>query len=273
MGLLENLFQKHSMRIDIAGTVESIAEIDVETLQSCYDRFYHPSNMHLFVAGDVERDELLEFVSSRSRVKDGVGGPIGRLYPEEPTEVANPETRRQMDVAMPKLLVGFKEANVPRSGKEFVLRELVSQMGLSLLFGRSSDAFLELYGKQLILDDFSSGYDAEAGIGFALVGGDTPNPDELLAEIHRHVEKTRESGLDDADFERGKRKFIGSFIRSFNSLEYISTNYTYYHFHDFDLFEAIDLLSEVRREMLEERLRELLRPEACASYVILPRVP
>ena len=271
MGLLENLFQKHSMRIDIAGTAESIADIDVDTLQRCYDRFYHPANMHLFVAGDVDRDELFQFVSGRSRVKDGVGRPIERLYPSEPVEVANVQTRRNMDVAMPKLLVGFKETDVPRSGREFVLRELVSQMCLSLLFGRSSDAFLELYGKQLILDDFSAGYDAEAGIGFAIISGDTPRPDELLEEILRHARKACESGLDDADFERGKRKFIGSFIRGFNSLEYISNNYTYYYFHDFDLFETIDLLGTVRREMLEERMRQLLQPRACASYVILPR--
>ena len=43
------------------------------------------------------------------------------------------------DVAMPKLLVGFKETDVPRSGREFVLRELVSQhIGRRCVPGRGS---------------------------------------------------------------------------------------------------------------------------------------
>ena len=270
-GLLENLFGKHSIRVDIAGTCESIADIDVDTLQGCYDLFYHPSNMHLFVAGDLDRDELFEFLAARCRVKGGEREPVERRYADESRAVHAKESRLEMDVAMPKLYVGFKEVGLPLTGREFILRELTSQMGLDLIFGRSSDAFLELYGQQLILDDFGAGYDGGAGIGWATVGGDTPDPAKLEAEIRARAEKVRQDGLDPDDFERGKRKFVGGFIRSFNSLEYISNSFTYYAFHDFDLFRTIDLLSGVPREMVEERLRELLEPEACASCVVVPR--
>jgi predicted Zn-dependent peptidase len=270
-GLLEGLFREHPVRIDIAGTVDSIRRIDVCTLQDCYDRFYQPSNMHLFVAGDLDRDDLFEFLAARSRSRGGAGESIARRYPGEPAAVAREEARIEMDVAMPKLLVGYKEVGVPSSGKEFFLRELVSQLGLELVFGRSSDAFLELYTDQLILDDFSASYDAGAGIGYAMVGGDTPRPDELKRRIHQKADEVRSRGLRDEDFERGKRNFVGGFLRGFNSLEYIANNYTYYLFHDFDLFAASDLLREVTREIVEARLRELLAPESSAAFVVLPR--
>ena len=69
MGILGNLFREHPIRIDIAGTAETIAKIDVETLQSCHDRFYRPSNMHLFVAGDLDCEDLFRFLAGRSRAR------------------------------------------------------------------------------------------------------------------------------------------------------------------------------------------------------------
>ena len=78
-GLLGNLFREHPVRLDTAGTVETIARIDTATLQSCYDRFYHPSNMHLFVVGELDREELSDFIEGRSRAADALGGVMHSL--------------------------------------------------------------------------------------------------------------------------------------------------------------------------------------------------
>ena len=270
MGLLENLFHDHPVRIDIAGTAETIRQIDVPTLECCYRSFYHPSNMSLFVTGDLDVDELFDFVAAQSRQEGPPGGVAERFFPAEPASVAKKETRRTMEVALPKLLLGFKEVNVPTTGKEYVLRELLSDMALEILFGRSSDIFRELYEKGLALDDFSASYSAGSGIGYALIGGDTPSPDDLRDALLDRAAHWRSKGLEEDDFQREKRKFIGGFIRGFNSLEYIANYYTYFRFHDFDLFGTIDLLHEVSREMLEERVRQLLEPELSASFVVLP---
>ncbi len=53
-GLIDALYHEHPVHIDIAGTAESIGKITKETLYSCYETFYHPSNMFLFIVGGVE---------------------------------------------------------------------------------------------------------------------------------------------------------------------------------------------------------------------------
>ena len=174
MGLLENLFVRHPMRIDIAGTPETIRKIDPETLNRCYRSFYSPANMILFVVGDVEPERLFAFVADRSRnakAPPANGRRVERIYPEEPREVARRETRKAMEVALPKLLLGFKEVGVPLSGEEFVLRELASELALEILFGKSSDTFRDLYAGQVILDDFGASYSMSAGVGYGIVGG------------------------------------------------------------------------------------------------------
>src|SRR5690606_34488945 len=60
--LLQALYHAHPVRIDILGTVESIRRIDPDVLYRCHETFYHPSNMALFVVGDVDPDKVLALV-------------------------------------------------------------------------------------------------------------------------------------------------------------------------------------------------------------------
>ena len=59
MNLLSALYERSQAKIRVAGTVESIREIDAETLYKCYDVFYNLSNMFLCISGDVTPEEVL----------------------------------------------------------------------------------------------------------------------------------------------------------------------------------------------------------------------
>ena len=69
-GTIENLYHEHPVKIDIAGTVESIQDITAEHLYECYETFYHPSNMVLFVVGAVDPDEMMAFHQEKSGCKN-----------------------------------------------------------------------------------------------------------------------------------------------------------------------------------------------------------
>ena len=55
-GTIANMYHHHPVKIDIAGTVESIAPITKDMLYECYHTFYHPSNMLLFIIGPVDAE-------------------------------------------------------------------------------------------------------------------------------------------------------------------------------------------------------------------------
>ena len=83
--LLAALYQNHPVRIDIAGTVESIAQIDAELLYRCYRTFYNLKNMVLTVAGKVTVDQVLA-VADRM-LKPNTPIEIERGFVEEPDDV------------------------------------------------------------------------------------------------------------------------------------------------------------------------------------------
>jgi predicted Zn-dependent peptidase len=58
--LLEALYDNHPIRVDIAGTQESIAQITAEILYDCYHNFYDLHNMILTVAGNADPETVLK---------------------------------------------------------------------------------------------------------------------------------------------------------------------------------------------------------------------
>ena len=59
---LRAMYQVNPVRIDIAGTIESISHITKDLLYTCYNTFYSPQNMFFIVVGDVDVDETFKII-------------------------------------------------------------------------------------------------------------------------------------------------------------------------------------------------------------------
>ena len=68
-GSIQNLYQKHTVSVDIAGTVETVNSTDKETLEKCYNTFYHPSNMMLFVVGNIVPENMMSIIRNNQEKK------------------------------------------------------------------------------------------------------------------------------------------------------------------------------------------------------------
>ena len=85
------LYKENPVRIDIAGTVESISGINKEMLYDCYNTFYTPSNMLMVVCGDFVPEELIEEIKKRI-TKNENKSLAKKIYPNEPQEINEKET-------------------------------------------------------------------------------------------------------------------------------------------------------------------------------------
>ncbi len=183
-GLIQNMFHHHPVKIDIAGTVESIADITKDMLYECYETFYHPSNMLLFVVGSVEPNEVMKLVKDNQKNKPFKNqSEIKRKFDEEPPSVAREKQVLEMNVQSSKCLVGIKENQLGQKGDDMLKKELMTNVMLDMMFGKSSDHYFELYNEGLIDESFSYDYTQEQGFGFAMLGGDTRHPDKLAERL------------------------------------------------------------------------------------------
>ncbi|WP_219836722.1 EF-P 5-aminopentanol modification-associated protein YfmH [Paenibacillus sp. R14(2021)] len=255
-GLIDALYHHHPIHIDIAGTVASIRQIDKETLYRCYETFYHPSNMFLFVVGGVQPEAVLKLVRDNQAGKSfQPQGEISRFFEKEPASVKIPRKTAALPVSMPKCMIGFKESRTPLQPNELLRTELTTKLMLESLLGSSSPIYHALYDDDLITDSFGHEYNSSEDYAFSVVGGETRDPDELLRRLRDAIEHAQKNGLNQETFERTKRKKIGGYLRMLNSPEAIAGEFTRYRFRGADLFKLLPVYEEITLEEANERLR------------------
>jgi predicted Zn-dependent peptidase len=270
-GLIEAMYQNHPVKIDIAGTIESISKITKDTLYTCYETFYHPSNMILFVIGAVQPELLMELIKKNQSEKSySVERPIHRYFLEEPDQVNQKQKITHLSVGVPKCLFGFKEkrAALDKTGNLLLKQELATEIVLDALLGSSSSFYQSLYDGGLIDDGFGYDYSLEANYGFTMMDGDTQDPQQLLKRMEEQIPIFVSEGISDEDFERIRKKKIGSYLKAFNSPEWIANQFTGYRFKGIDPFQIIPCLESMTLNDVNTRLQEHLDWNQFASSIV-----
>jgi predicted Zn-dependent peptidase len=272
-GLISNLYKNHPVKIDIAGTVESISHITKELLYECYHTFYHPSNMLLFIVGPIDPKAIMDQVRENQAKKDYKDqSEIQRKFEAEPGEVAQKKQVLEMNVQTSKCLVGVKALHADLSGAEMLKNELTMNVLLDLLFGKSSENYDQLYNQGLIDETFSYDYTLEQGFGFAMIGGDTSEPDQL-SEVLKNMlfEAKNGKAFSEEQLKRAIKKKIGAFLRAINSPEYIANQFTRYAFNDMNLFDVVPTLEKITLNDVASLASEIIAEERFSVCQVIPK--
>ncbi len=271
-GSIQNLYQHHPVKIDIAGTVETVASIDKATLEKCYHTFYHPSQMMLFVVGHIDPDEIMKLIQDNQQQKHfSKENPIQRAVVNEPLDVAQKEAVLHMDVTMPKIIVSMKINTILTKPQERLKRELAMNLFLDIFFAKSSSLYAEWLNEELINDSFSAQFTQERDYCFLQIGGDTLYPEQLKEKILYFIEHIHEYDIRQEDFLRLKKKTMGIMISLFNSPESIANMFSRYYFEGIMIFDLIDCLNALTMDDLMS-LRDLFDEHYATSFTILPQI-
>jgi len=267
--LLEAFYFENPVKIDIAGSIESIGQINRETLYKCFNTFYHPSNMVLCIVGDVNHEDTFRQIEERI-VKTDRMPEIKTVFPQEPESVKQHYIEQSLSVSMPMFQMGFKDVDWERKGIESLKREIAVKMLLEALMGRSSRLYDELYGKGLINSTFEYDYTIEESFAFSTFGGESSNPEEVRDRLISEIESCKKSGIDRSTFERIKKVMYGRFIRQLNSVERISHTFLSVYFRDINMFEYPDVCDRITYDYVWDLFNRHFNPDRLCLSVIKP---
>lgn len=218
--LLSALYKDFPVRIDIAGTIESISHIQPDVLYKCYNTFYDPSNMVLCVAGDVDEEKVLK-ITDKIMGDKITGSKAKSVYPSEQESVFKKKIEQKLSVSAPLFDIGFKDTD-KMSGNDILKNEIAVKIILSSVASKSSDLYEKLYNDGLINDEFSYDYMYEEEYACAIIGGESKEPETVYNEVIKYF---KEKGRIDADeFDRAKKSIWGAYLRTFNDVEGICSS-------------------------------------------------
>ncbi|MBM7614599.1 EF-P 5-aminopentanol modification-associated protein YfmH [Alkaliphilus hydrothermalis] len=254
---LKGMYREHPVKNDIAGTVESITATTKEDLYSCYETFYHPSNMVLFIAGDLDKEKVFEAVEESfhsKEVKEIVK--IQKSMPIEPPEISEALVEEKLSVSTPLFNLGYKDTLVGMRGMELLKKEVTMRLLLDIIFGKSSPLFEKLYDEGLVDPSFNADFISEVDYGHSIISGQSTDPKLVKNYINEHISQLKETGVQRDEFERIKRKQIGDNLSFFNSIEYTGNSFVSYYFKDINYLEYIEVLKSITLEEVQSFLRK-----------------
>lgn len=267
--LLRALYQNHPIRIPLAGSRASIAEITADTLYQCHDAFYHPGNMVLCVVGDVDPEQVAAIARSvlpeerRSRTEKDLGAP-------EPELPAQSRIVEEMEVSSPNFLLGFKAKPHP-NGEEDLRLQLLGDLAGEILVGESSPLYARLYGEGLIDKSFFVSYESDPGAAFLVMGGESRQLDQVTEAILAEGTRLRQEKLDPDLFRRCKKAAYGSRVRALNSMDHVGTRLADGKLKGYHYYRFADLYDTIAPEDVQAFLDGLVRREYAALSVVQPK--
>ena len=265
--LLEAMYREHPIRVKVIGSEQSIAQITADTLYECHEAFYHPGNMVLCVAGNVDVKAVERIARRVLPVEEGARSERDR--PAEPERVDKARTERTMEVSAPQFMIGFK-GDAPGRG-DSLRQRLLGELVCDVLLSSSAPLYSRLYEQGLINGTFESSYESVPGCAFLTVGGESRDPDQVLALIQEEMARAAREGIDPALWQRQKKAAYGATVRRLNSLEDTCVEMAMSHFDREDYFRFPEVYQSIEREDAEGMLRRWCVPERTAMAVIRPK--
>jgi predicted Zn-dependent peptidase len=269
-GLLQAMYEKNKMRIDIAGTTESIAEITADTLYKCYYTFYNLNNMALCVCGDVSVDQVMAVCDKV--LKDAPKQTIIRDYEDgdEKREVYKKRSVCELHVSKPIFAIGVKDMDISADPKMRMKKAYGMSILNEMLYSQSSEFYNELYDRNLIAHDLSSSAEHTKYCSFIQISSESSDPEAVYDYFVEYIAKMQKNGLDVDEFELAKRTIYASSVKSFDSTDDIANNLIYNVFDGGDILDAPEVISSIDIDYVSELLNSMYKEEYYAMSVVNP---
>lgn len=262
---MKAMYSKNPIRIDVAGTVESIQEINKEILYDTYNNFYVPSNMAIVVSGDFKPEEVFQEIKKRLKLPNKVQAK--RIEEKEPQEIMQKEITEKMDISVPLFILGFK---VNPEEKEKLKRALAIEILLEIIIGASSELYEDLYDNGEIFAEIIATFEWSRNYAHVLIQGKSNNISIVEKKFMKKIKDLKEQGIDEKQFERAKRKIYGSYVKEFNEVSQTALLFISNCFRQINPFEYVENYKIISKEYTENILKEIFEEKNMVKSSIKP---
>ena len=266
MNAIRCMYSKNSIRIDVAGTKETIAKINKENLYKIYNTFYRLDNMVLVVAGDFEINDILKNIEERITLPRNKTD-IKRIYETEPEEIFKKQEEAEMEISLPCFMIGYKDKV---EIEKFAKKDLAMDIIFYLILGKSSDLYQRLYNEGLLYSELTYDYEFSKNYAHLLIQGQSSNPEEVIEQIKNEIEKFKKTGFKEEEFLRIKKKLYGEYVKEYNDIAVVANNLLSDYIKGIGPFIYFEEFNILTKETVEEILKEVLVEEKRVTSIIRP---
>lgn len=260
---LQALYHSNPVRIDIAGTAETIAKIDKDLLYRCYNTFYNLNNMMLSISGNFDPEKTLEICDRLLKPSQDLG--LEAVIPDEPHAIKQEIAVQKLSCSIPLFQINFKFPNF--TGKENIKNYIIYNILFETCLGATSAFYNSSYKSGLINDTFNVGVINGRGFFTAAADGEAKDPYKVFEAVKLSLKQSQKDGFSEKEFENVKKKTYGELVMTFNSVPAVATNMMEAYFNDCDLYDMIEITAAITYDDIKKALSDMEIDNSCLSVV------
>ena len=255
--VLRAMYKEHPLKVDIAGTVESVNRITKEDLYSCYNTFYNPANMFVIIIGDVDVQKTFEEVSKENdKYLDRATKKVERFNVIEPEEVAQKEVTKSLDVYMPYICIGFKHK--PQDGSTNIKNTVITEIIDEVCFSRMSDFYEKMYNEEIINEPIQISYESGETFSHTIIFASSKKYELCQTRIIDYINKLRTEGINNELFEIVKKKKKGEYILDAENPMAIHRDIIDSIIQKNNVFDSIDVINNITKQDVDNFVKYYL---------------
>ncbi len=267
--MIKAMYAHHTVRYEIAGSEQSIADITPELLYKCTDTFYVPSNMSLAICGDVTPAQVLRIVDMQLCAEYDPPRFSHKHFDENPC-VQSTRAVSYMPVPKPVFYIGLKDTDISSDPAERIRKDACMTLLFELIFSMSGKLCSDLYEQGYISYGMYYGYSINERVATGTAAGEAHDPEAVYAAVLDYIEKLKIEGIPEEDFERSKRVEYGNFVAEFDSPENIVNMLLSFADDGSEMLSYPSVMQSVTLEQVTEYLHKCFDENKMCLSVVYP---
>ncbi len=262
---MDCLYKNNPVKLNIAGSVESISKITAETLYKIHRLFYNLRNMVLCISGDADCDKIINVLDSE--LKEAEPFVAKSIMPDEPLQLNKTEKTASLEVSMPLYEIAYK---VDPSGIRDMRDYLALELAFSIIFDRSSEFWNDCYEKGIFNSLDANFQTIRKNTAYGDISGMASDPKRVLDAVKTEIARRLEVGFSDEEFESAKKVLYSDAISIFDATDRIVDTFIGFYFEGDDLLNYPETIASVDKALAEDRFKTLIDNSLCCLSVINP---
>lgn len=214
----KNIFSDNNFKDSIIGTHDEVNSFDKDLLYTCYNTFYHPSNMFLVVTGSFDIDKVMESIrNNQNNKKFDELSKIKQKEVKENDKVVKNSSVININTDISKVSYNIKVPFIKNINKRKY--SLYLYIIFSILFDDTSVFDEELKKDKIITNSlYLNMLNCDTHILISLIN-ETNKYKELLDKIKDNLNNIN---ISENDFERKKKVLISNELFTFDNVEVVN---------------------------------------------------
>lgn len=270
LGILGQLYPDSPLAEDIAGSLESIDEIEIKDLMMNFDLFYQASNMLLFLASPIDPEILMEDIERFQMARRP-----RKVFEIDKQSLASdlvlPSTLKEFPVSGPKLAVGVKsKSNFTRLSTSSY--RVALKLFFAMILGWTSSTYQTWYDQGKIDDSFFMEIEVTKSYQFLIITLDSHEPMAMSKRIRQLLKgSSRLLDLSEDHLTLVKQEMYGDFLKSMNSLEFTVMQAVNSWINEEGLFEFPDILDQLSLDDVIYAGQDFIDHSQMTDFMIFPQ--